>query len=88
MNARRRAPVAVAAIPDRGKRLSDGMLIEASVLARVLGLKVLTLDAKVMLLPAAPRTSSGAIGRGLADAVRSLDEGAAILDDTRRNGSI
>jgi hypothetical protein len=63
--------------------------------ARLLGLRVLKLDARVMLLPADVSTpsharSSGsrrAAGRGLADAVRCLNEGAAILSEARRDGA-
>lgn len=103
------------AVPDRKRRLSDGFLVEASILARVLGIRLLTLDATVMLVPAdvtapssephsspaphdspartparssdVPRAQSGAVGRGLADAVRSINEGAALLAEARRNGS-
>lgn len=109
------APVVLTAVPDRKRRLSDGFLVEASILARVLGIRLLTLDATVMLVPAdvtapssephsssalhdspartparssdVPRAQSGAVGRGLADAVRSINEGAALLAEARRNGS-
>jgi hypothetical protein len=52
----------------------------------------LKLDARVMLLPAdvatpPPAASSGPIGGGLADAVRCIREGAAILADARRDGA-
>ena len=46
------APMALTAVPDRRKRLSEGTLIEASVQARLLGLRLLELDATVVLLPA------------------------------------
>jgi hypothetical protein len=39
-------------------RPSDGILIEASILARVLGLRLLTLDATITLAPAEVRTRS------------------------------
>jgi hypothetical protein len=104
------APPVVAAIPDRNRRLADGVLVDARILARVFGLRLLTLDARVMLLPAdvttpssaradsrRSRTSarssavesgpSGAVGPGLADAVRCINEGAAILAAARRDGS-
>ena len=38
--------------PDAGKSLSDGVVVEASVVARLLGLKLLRLEANVTLLPA------------------------------------
>jgi hypothetical protein len=97
-------------VPDRNRRLGDGVLVDASILARVLGIRLLTLDARVSVLPAdvrrpssaptdsrRPRTSarsssvapqpSGAIGHGLADAVRAINEGAAILAEARSNGA-
>jgi hypothetical protein len=103
------APAVVAAVPDRNRRLGDGVLVDASILARVFGIRLLTLDARVMLLPAdvatpssAPSVSrrsrasarsvaaapgpSGAIGHCLADAVRAINESAAILAESRRDG--
>jgi hypothetical protein len=106
----RALPLARAATvaPERGRRRSDATLIEASVTARLLGMKLLTLDAKVALVPAdvtvvtpravrepvarAPALASGnsrgrggAAGhRGLADAVRDLDEGARLLAEVQR----
>jgi hypothetical protein len=84
------------------------VLVEASIRARVMGLRLLSLDATVVLVPAdltaspsaavdlpaqAParpsavsRTGRRAAGRGLAEAVRSIDEGAEILSRTQRNG--
>ncbi len=97
--------------PDReGRRSSDATLVEASVTARLLGMRLLTLDAKVALVPAdvtvptpravrepvarAPALASGnsrerggaAGSRGLADAVRNLDEGAKLLAEVQRRG--
>ena len=86
--------------------MADGVLVEASILARVLGVRLLTIDATVALVPAdvkgpsqaahappllgsarssgrAP-TRSGAARHGLAEAVRSLDEGAMLLAEARR----
>jgi hypothetical protein len=76
--------------------------------ARLLGIRLLTLDANVVISPAEvtvpsarsndsshrpparssslPPARSGAIGGGLAEAVRSIDEGAALLAEAR-NGS-
>jgi hypothetical protein len=95
------------AAPDRNRRASDGVLIETSVLARLLGIRLLTLDATVVLMPAevtAPRSAAhlpeerasapppgrlpprpGAASRGLAEAVRNINEGSAVLAATRRN---
>jgi hypothetical protein len=45
-------PVVLNAAPGRRRRLSDGVLLEASVLGRVLGVRILTLRATVVLAPA------------------------------------
>lgn len=106
---RTRGPLGLTAVPDRRRRLSDGVLVEASILARVLGIRLLTLDTTVVLVPAdvrapstashdppartsapssgVPPTQSGAAGHGLAEAVRSINEGAELLAKARRNGS-
>ena len=52
-------PVALSAAPDRRGRLSDGVLLEASVLGRVLGVRILTLRATVVLAPASVTTARG-----------------------------
>ena len=44
--------------PAGARRPGDGILIEASILARVLGLRLLTLDATITLVPADVRTPS------------------------------
>ncbi len=99
--------MALRAVPDPRKHLTDGVLLEASVLAHILGVRLLTLDMTVVLVPAdvavpssmprdppmrpAARPSgvsaarSGATGRGLAEAVRSINEGAELLAISRRN---
>ena len=79
-----------AAATSRAGRLSEGTLVEASVVARVLGVRVLTLDAVVLLSPAAtPRAPASPrpllpARRGLAGAVRSIEEGAEVLAEARR----
>jgi hypothetical protein len=82
------APVALTASVDRSRRLSEGGLVQASVRARLLGIPLLRLDATVVLMPAAITTSSSAFatGNGLAEAVRSINDGAEVLDQLRRNG--
>jgi hypothetical protein len=104
-----RAPVALTAIPDRRRRLSDGVLVDASIHARLLGLRLLTVDATIVLVPAdvsapsggahppaerrAPRSSvpvprrSVVAGPRLAQAVRSINEAAEVLAETRRDGA-
>jgi hypothetical protein len=96
------APVMLMASPDRRRRLADGVLVEASIRARLLGLRLLKIDATVVLVPAditAPTRAaqapperrrpqrSGAAGHGLAEAVRSINEGAELLAEARRNGA-
>jgi hypothetical protein len=105
------------AVPDRTRRLSDGVLVDASLQARLLGMRLLTVDATVVLAPAdaggivpaglgvapraaegprertLPRPSGGAwrvprpAGRGLAEAVRSINEGAELLAESRGDGA-
>jgi hypothetical protein len=97
------------ATPDRRRRPSDGLVVEASIVARLLGIRLLKLDATVVIAPAdvtAPSPAardplarpparsldarpnrSGEVGRGLAEAVRSIDEGAALLAQARHPGA-
>jgi hypothetical protein len=97
------------ATPDRRRRLSEGVLVEARIRARLLGIRLLTIDATVVLAPAdvtassvaahdpprrasarssgISRNRSAATGHGLAEAVRSINEGAEVLAEVRRNGS-
>lgn len=46
------------AVPDSSKRLSDGLVIETSVLARLFGFKLLTLQGTVLVSPAQLRELS------------------------------
>jgi hypothetical protein len=83
-----RAPVALTAIPDRRRRPSDGLVVEARIVARLLGLRLLTLDATVVVVPAEVTDPASAPHDlpprdGLAEAVRLIDEGAAILTEVR-----
>jgi len=53
-------PVVLTAVPDRRGRPSDGVLVEGSILTRLFGIRLLTLDATVVVVPAdvsAPRQS-------------------------------
>lgn len=108
-NAEDAAPLLLTAVPDRRKRLSEGVLVEASVVARLLGLRLLKLDATIMLMPAdvaaqpaAPRDPPARdglppaglpparlypAGRGLAEAVRHLNEGEELLAQARDDGA-
>ena len=83
------APVALTASLDRSsRRLSEGGLVQASVRARLLGIPLLRLDATVVLMPAAITASSSAVGtgNGLAEAVRSINDGAEVLAQLRGSG--
>lgn len=70
------------------RRLSEGALVQASVRARLLGIPLLRLDATVVLMPAAITGSFSGVadGNGLAEAVRSINEGAEVLANLRRDG--
>jgi len=83
--ARAIGPVALTAAVDPSRRLSGGGLVQASVRARLLGIPLLQLDATVVLMPAAITTPSSrlAAGEGLADAVRSINDGAETLAQVR-----
>jgi hypothetical protein len=76
--------------------------VEASVVARLLGVRLLTLDATIAVVPAeltaatsrpsapenrALRPRSGARGYRLSDAVDNLEAGAKVLAEVHRNGS-
>jgi hypothetical protein len=82
------APVELTAAVDPSRHLSEGALVQASVRARLLGIPLLQLDATVVLMPAAITAPSSALaaGNGLAEAVRSINDGAEVLSQLRRNG--
>jgi hypothetical protein len=82
------ARVALTAAVDPSRHLSEGALVQASVRARLLGIPLLRLDATVVLMPAAITApfSALAAGNGLAEAVRSINDGAEVLAQVRRNG--
>ena len=58
------------AIPDGRRRLSEGVLVEARLLGRLLGLRLLRIDAEVVIAPA--RVPLAAADAG-ADARRPVD---------------
>jgi hypothetical protein len=87
-----RATASLIAVPDRRQRLSDGLVVEASIVARLLRFRLLAIDVGVVVSPArvaarspavAPRARPRATGGGLAAAERFLDEGAAHLAASR-----
>jgi hypothetical protein len=75
------------AVPDDGGSLSEGLLVEASIVARLLRIRLLAIDARLIVAPAyvqrrtqtpvTLRKRDRRIGTGLAAAERMLDEGAA-----------
>jgi hypothetical protein len=81
-------PVALTAAIRPNRHLSEGALVQASVRARLLGIPLLRLDATVVLMPAAITAPSSALagGNGLAEAVRSINDGAEVLAQVRQNG--
>jgi hypothetical protein len=50
--ARAKTPLVPMAIADRRRRLSEGVLVDATIRARLLGMRLLTIDATVVLAPA------------------------------------
>jgi hypothetical protein len=57
----RAVPVVVEVTPDCRRRLSDAALVEASIAARLLGIRILTLNATVALVPADPTAAAPAV---------------------------
>jgi hypothetical protein len=80
--------VALTAAVDPSRRLSEGALIQTSLHARLLGIPLLRLDATLVLMPAAITAPSSTLapGNGLAEAVRSINDGAQVLAQVRRDG--
>jgi hypothetical protein len=79
--------VVLTAGADRSRRLSEGAVVQGSVRARLLGIPLLRLDATFALMPAAlsPSPSRLGAGKGLADAVRCINDGADVLAEVRRD---
>lgn len=72
----------VTSIPPR-RRLSEGVALRASVVARLLGIRLLTLDATVLVAPAEIAATRETVGGHLTDAARLIDEGAVSLRAAR-----
>ena len=80
-------PANLIAVPDDGRPLSEGFLLEASIVARLLRIRLLAIDARLIVAPAhvqrrtqtpvTLRARGRRIGTGLAAAERMLDEGTA-----------
>jgi len=82
------------AVPDGEGALSEGLVVEASVVARLFRVRLLEIDASLVVAPAdvqgrtpavRPRTLTRrpTIGAGLVAAERAIDEGAASLAASR-----
>jgi hypothetical protein len=98
---RQPSPVVLTARRDLARRSSGPTRVEASILARLLGIRLLRIEASVAVIPAAvapartdlhgspvpPPRRAAAPGAGLADAIRSIEEGAQLLAEARRNGA-
>lgn len=86
---RRGGGVSLPLVPlSRGRRLSEGGVIQASVRARLFGIPLLRLDATVALIPATTTLLPSRVqsGRSLEEAVRRINEGAEVLEQARRDG--
>jgi hypothetical protein len=90
-----RATASLNAIPVGDRPLSDGVVVEASVVARLFRIRLLSIDARVVVSPAhverrprsrAPAVRLRAIGARLAAAERVIDEGAESLAASRARG--
>ena len=85
---------ALNAIPDGARRLDDGLVIEAFIVARLLGIRLLRVEASLVVSPAEMLTEtrhhrvigSRRIGAQLAAAQRHIDEGATRLGAARPPG--
>jgi hypothetical protein len=91
-----RATANLIAVPDGGRQRLDGLVIEASVVARLFRIRLLAIDASLVVSPAhvkarspavTPHARSRTIGPALAAAERFIDEGAASLAVSRATGT-
>jgi hypothetical protein len=64
----------------RGRRLSEGALVEASVRARVLGIPLLKIDALVALVPASPTVVPSTSRAPSVEAMSSTGNGSTRLE--------
>jgi hypothetical protein len=59
-SSRTTAPGELRALPDPGKRLSDGVLVEGCLRARLIGIPILKVEATIVLAPAGLTTPNSA----------------------------
>jgi hypothetical protein len=71
---------------ERDPLLYEGGVIQAAVRERLLGIPLLRLEATVALVPGTITVSGAEPGKGLTEAVRSLNEGTQVLEHVRRDG--
>jgi hypothetical protein len=78
--------------PDEESRLSDGVLVETALVARVLGMRLLRVDGTVLLAPArlharsvrsASTESTTVVTSSLVPDTRSLEPGARLVQAAR-----
>jgi len=83
-------------VPNARRPLSEGLVVQASVVARLFRVHLLAIDASVVISPAhvhgraaaaRPNTQRRAIGAGLVAAERLIDEGASSLASSRATGT-
>ena len=85
---RKRGPVVVEVAPDSSRRLSGGALVEASIAARLLGMRILTLDATVALVPADVAAATRAIQDGEREGRAGRVSARHFRDPRGRSGSL
>jgi hypothetical protein len=91
-----RATTNLIAVPDDGRPLSEGLVLEASIVARLFKVRLLAVDARLVISPAQvqgrtpavmPRTRQRTIGARLVAAERFMAEGRASLAASRVTGA-
>ena len=89
----RAAPVELRVVPDPSRRLSEGVLVEACIRARLIGIPVLKIDAMIALAPAgltspisgrADKATRGSAPSSGAASTRSAIRGQGLAEAVRR----
>jgi hypothetical protein len=84
---KRTAPVVLELAPDRRRRLSDATLVEASISARLLGMRLLTLDATIALVPADVTVPIPAVADRALRADRRAPASSRLSSDSQRRSA-